>query len=63
MQNAPREHSAILSTSIKQLLLSLRPLFCLFLSGRLRQILLYSLEFTHTVQNKYLRDLQEQIVV
>ena len=36
-----REHSAILSTLIKlPLILSLRSLFCLFLSGPLRQILL-----------------------
>ena len=33
-----REHSAILSTFIK---LPLRPSFCLFLSGRLRQVLVY----------------------
>ena len=33
------EHSAILLTSIKQPL-SLRPLFCLFLIGHLRQVLL-----------------------
>ena len=39
LQNAPREQSAILSTFIK--LPSLRSLFCLFLSGRLRQVLLY----------------------
>ena len=41
MQNAPKEHSAILLTFIK-LPLSLKPLFCLFLSGRLRQVLLYA---------------------
>ena len=37
-----REHSAILSTFIK-LHLSLRSLFCLFLSGCLGQVLLYLL--------------------
>ena len=45
------EHSAILSTFIKVknhtffsnalIYMSLRPLFCLYLSGRLRQVLLY----------------------
>ena len=40
LQNALLEHSAILSTFIK-LHLSLKPLFCLFLSGRLRRVLLY----------------------
>ena len=34
------EHSAILST-FNKLHLPLRSLFCLFLSGRLRQVLLY----------------------
>ena len=38
----PLEHSAILSTFIK-LPFPLRPLFCLFLSGRLRQVLLFVL--------------------
>ena len=42
-----REHSAILSTFIK-LPLSLRPYFCLFLSGRFTQVLLY---FYRTAQN------------
>ena len=37
------EHSAILSTFIK-LPFVLRPLFCLFFSGSLRQVLLYLLE-------------------
>ena len=40
MQNAPREHSAILSTFSK-LPFSIKTFFCLFLSGRLRQVLLY----------------------
>ena len=43
------EHSAILMTFIKQPL-SLRPLFCLFLSGCLRQVLLLSVSVKH--QNK-----------
>ena len=38
LQNAPLEHSAILSTFIK-LPLSLRSLFCLFLSCRVTQVL------------------------
>ena len=42
MQNAPREHSAILSTFIISYHWSLRSLFCLFSSGRLRQGLLHS---------------------
>ena len=40
LQNAPREHSAIVSSFIK-IPLSLKPLICLILSGRLRQVLLY----------------------
>ena len=40
LQNAPREHSAILLTFIK-LPFVLRPLSCLFLTGRFRQVLLY----------------------
>ena len=36
----PLEHSAILLTSLSYKL-SLRPLFCLFLSGRFTQVLLY----------------------
>ena len=40
------EHSAILSTFIK---LPLRSLFCLFLSGRLRQVLLYMYIIPSTV--------------
>ena len=35
------KHSAILSTFIKLPLMSLRPLFCLFLSGHFTQVLLY----------------------
>ena len=38
-----REHSAILSTFIK--LPVVRPLFCLFLSGRFTQVLLYVCSF------------------
>ena len=42
MQNAPREHSAILSTFIKlPFAIKTFYLFCLFLCGRLRQVLLY----------------------
>ena len=37
-----REHSAILSTSIKLPSVIKKPLSCLFLSGRLRQVLLFS---------------------
>ena len=40
LQNALLEHSAILSTFIKPPF-NLRPLFCLFLGGRLRQAVLY----------------------
>ena len=43
-----REHSAIFSTFIK-LQLPLRPLFCLFLSGRFTQVLLY-FEFVPVVE-------------
>ena len=42
MQNAPWEHSAILSTALSYHL-SLRVLFCLTLIGRLRQVLLYTI--------------------
>ena len=37
------EHSAIISTLLLCHHLSLRSLFCLFLSGSLRQVLLYSI--------------------
>ena len=40
LQNAPREQSAIFSTFIK-LPFVFKTFFCLYLSGRLRQILLY----------------------
>ena len=40
MQNAPREHSAIVLTLNKLLFVFKTFLFCLFLSGRLRQVLL-----------------------
>ena len=38
LQNAPREHSAILSICIKLPFVFFRHLFFLFLSGRLRQV-------------------------
>ena len=45
------EHSLILSTSLSYHL-SLRPLFCLFLSNRLRQVLLYlNIEFLFYFSN------------
>ena len=49
----PLEHSTIPSTFIK-LTFQLRSLFCLFLSGRLRQILLYSSEklIINTITNE-----------
>ena len=42
LQKAPRGHSAIPLTFIKSTICRLRSLFGLFLSGRLRQVLLYS---------------------
>ena len=41
MQNAQGEHSAILSTFIKLQFVIKTFLVCLFLSGHLRQVLLY----------------------
>ena len=42
LQNAPREHSAILLTFIKLPFVFKTFVFCLFLSGCLRQVLLYN---------------------
>ena len=54
MKNAPREHSAILSISLiyHLSLKKIRLLFCLFLSGHLRQVLLYS-EDSNQCANPY----------
>ena len=48
LQNAAREHSAILSTCIKLPLAFLRPFFCLFLSGHLRRVSLYNFPSFYT---------------
>ena len=48
MQNAPREHSAILLTFIK-LPFVFETLFCLLLSGHLRQVSLYSQNYYPSV--------------
>ena len=44
LQNAPREHSAILLTCIKRLLVLKTFLFLSSLSGRFRQVLLYTVK-------------------
>ena len=48
MLNAPRDHSAILMTSIK-LPFVFKTFLCLFLSGCLRQVLLYCLTRSLTI--------------
>ena len=53
LQNAPKEHSAILSTFIR-LPLSSRTLLCVFLSGRFGQILLYVERQPPNPENLYL---------
>ena len=48
------EHSAILSTCIELVYhMALRPLFCLFLSGRLRQVSLYVFKDVLSVNDNY----------